>query len=50
VIIAQSNFKLLLAHDVFLRPIRVIFPKGEGELEAIQGSTWNVQKMLAART
>jgi hypothetical protein len=43
VIIAQSDFKLLLANDVFLRPIRVIFPKDEGALEAIQQSNWNVR-------
>jgi len=49
-IISQSNFKLLFANNVFLRPIRVIFPKDEDVLEAIQRSNRNVQKMLAART
>ena len=49
-ITSQSNFKLLLAYNVFLRPIRVILPEDEDALEGIQRSSWEGQEMLAART
>jgi hypothetical protein len=35
-IVANTNFQLLLAHDVFLRPIGVVFPRGWAVRERVK--------------